>query len=77
MTTPNELFKKYEVPAKNIEDFLKKYTKYSRHEGRGNKYAEARIKSHSEDFSKYGFCLITHHDSVTGDHVAYYGREAN
>ena len=53
-----ESFKKYEVTADNIEDFLKKYTKYNSHEGRGKDYAEYRIKSFKEEFKKYGFCFI-------------------
>jgi len=66
-------FKKYEVKAENLEDFLEKYTKRGRHKERGEEYVEARIKSHSEDLSKYGYTFITHHDSITGETVSYYG----
>lgn len=68
-----EHYKKYEVKADSLENFLKKYTKYSRHEGRGKEYVNCRIKSHQEDLSKYGFTFITHHDSVTGETVSWYG----
>ncbi len=70
--TSYESFKKYEVKADSLEDFLKRYTKYDRHEGRGKEYVECRIKSHREDMDKYGFTFITHHDSVTGRTVSYY-----
>lgn len=68
-----EHYKQYEVKANNIENFLKKYTKHDKHEGRGNEYVQYRIKSYYEEFNKYGFCFITHHDSVTGEVVSYYG----
>lgn len=71
-----ENFKKYEVNADNLEEFLKRYTKHDRHEGRGEEYVKCRIKSHQEDLNKYGFTFITHHDSVTGETVSWYGNKA-
>lgn len=70
-----EDFKKYKVEAENIEDFLTKFTKHERHLGRGKEYVKIRIKSHKEDFEKYGFTMISHHDSCTGKIVSYYGGE--
>lgn len=70
--TSFERFKKYQVEADSLEDFLKKYTKHQRHEGRGKDYVEARIISHTESLKKEGFTFISHHDSVTGDVVSYY-----
>lgn len=67
-----ESFKQHQVNADNLEDFLKKYTKYNKHDGRGKEYVECRIKSHNEDLKKYGFTFITHHDSVTGEIVSFY-----
>lgn len=72
---PYEAFKKYKVEADSLEDFLKRYTKHAHHEARGKEYVEARIKSHQEDLDKYGFTFITHHSSVIGEHVSYYGKE--
>lgn len=66
-------FKKYEVQANSISEFLKKYTRRERHEGRGQEYVDCRIQSHTEDLNKYRYTIISHHDSVTGDVVAYYG----
>lgn len=70
-----EEFKKYEVKAENITDFLKKYSKPSRHEQRGLEYVAVRIQSHTEDLNKYGYTFITHHDSITGECVSYYGNK--
>lgn len=68
-----EAFKKYAVHADSVEDFLKRYTKHSRHYGIGEEFTQARIESHKTHLEKYGFTFITHHDSVTGDNVSYYG----
>lgn len=65
-------FKKYEVQANSLEEFLEKHTKHDRHAGRGAEYVAVRIKSHQEDVDKYGFTFITHHDSKSGETVAYY-----
>ena len=68
-----ENFKKYKVPAKSIEDFLNRYYKHDRFRGQGDKYARELIKSHQSDFEEDGYDIISHHDSVTGRIVAYYG----
>jgi hypothetical protein len=73
MMKANELFKKYEVKANSIEEFLENYTRREKHSGRGKEYVECRIKSHKDDLEKYGYTIITRHDSVTGDTVSYYG----
>lgn len=70
-----EHYKQYKVNADSIEDFLKIYTKYDKHEGRGKDYVKCRIESHKEDLKKYGFTFIIHHDSITGETVAFYGNE--
>lgn len=67
-----ENFKKYKVEADSVEDFLKKYTKPKRLEGRVAGYTEARIKSYTEELNKYGYCIMTHHESITGEVVSYY-----
>jgi len=68
-----ENFKKYKVPAKSLEDFLNRYYKHERFRGRGDEYARKLIKSHQSDFEQDGYDIISHHDSVTGRIVAYYG----
>jgi hypothetical protein len=74
MKDMKEAFSKYQVEASSIEDFLQRYTKPSRNEQRPTDYQEARIKSHTEDLKKYGYTIITHHDSITGECVSYYGK---
>ena len=71
-TRSYELFKKYAVEAKSLEDFLERYTKPSRHLERGVEYVKVRIASHQEDIDKEGFTFITHHDSKSGETVSYY-----
>lgn len=76
--TSFERFKQYAVPADSVTDFLDSYTKHGRHRGRGEDYAAYRIASFTAELEKYGFCFISHHDSVTGDIAAYYpNMEAN
>ena len=72
MTNSYDTFKKYAVNADSLEEFLEKYTKHERHAGRGSEYVAVRIKSHQEDIDKSGFTFITHHDSKSGETVAYY-----
>ncbi len=68
-----EIYKKYEVKADSVADFLERYTKTDRHSGRGEEYVQCRIQSHTESLEKLGYTIITHHDSKTGEVVSYYG----
>ena len=71
---PNRrLFADNAVPAKSIEDFLNRYYKPERFRGRGEEYAACLIASHQRDFDREGYDIISHHDSVTGQVVAYFG----
>lgn len=67
-----ENFKKYQVQANSLEDFLERYTKPKHHAERGEEYVQARLKSHNEDIKRYSFTFITHHDSKCGEIVSYY-----
>lgn len=67
-----ESFKQYAVPAANVEDFLQQYSKHRAHAARDAEYVACRIVSYAREIEKYGFCFITHHDSTTGEIVAYY-----
>jgi Txe/YoeB family toxin of Txe-Axe toxin-antitoxin module len=71
-----EEFKKYEVAADSIEDFLKRYTKPDRLEGRCQDYMKVRIESYTKEFQKDGFTFMSHHESITGRIVSYYGRKS-
>lgn len=65
-------FRKYQVQASSLVDFLECYTKPSAHSDRGEEYVAARIVSHQQDIEKYGYTFITHYDSKTGEIVSYY-----
>ncbi|WP_430510879.1 hypothetical protein [Gottfriedia solisilvae] len=72
MKTTYSLFKKYQVAAQNVSDFLNKYYKQERFTGRGEEYANSLIESNEKDLKEYGFCCISKHDSVTGEIVSFY-----
>ena len=64
-------FKKYIVYADSLQDFIDKYHK----PGKINDFnREADFKGHKDDILKYGFTIIPHHDSITGELVSYYGK---
>ena len=73
MSNGYELFKKYQVEAKSVEDFLNRYTKYNRHAGRGQEYVDCRVKSYTEELEKDGYTFMSHHESITGNVVSFYG----
>jgi hypothetical protein len=68
-----ESFKKYEVQANSVADFLQRFYKADRYHGRGKEYAAVLLTSHEADFAAEGFDIISHHDSVTGNVVSFYG----
>ena len=67
--------KKYKVQAASVEDFRKRYTRPSAYQQRGAEYVAAVLESARRDLEKYGYTIISRHDSITGDVVAYYGKE--
>lgn len=70
-----EKMKKYKVQAVSVEDFRKRYTRPSAYQQRGAEYVAAVLESARRDLEKYGYTIISRHDSITGDVVAYYGKE--
>jgi len=70
-----DTFRKYAVSAQSIEDFMTRYYKRDRYTGRGDDYAASLLASHREHYEQYGYDIISHHDSKTGDPVAWYGPE--
>lgn len=68
-----EKFMQYKVTAESVEDFLERYYKPDRYHGRGEEYAAVLLASHQADFEQHGYDIISHHDSVTGQVVAFYG----
>lgn len=69
------LFDGNRVEATSVIDFLEKYYKKDRYTGRGAEYAAALLASHEKDFREYGYDIISHHDSVTGEVVAFFGKD--
>lgn len=61
------------VEAASVADFLDRYYRPDRYRGRGEEYAAGLLASHQQDFAKHGYDLISRHDSVTGQAVAYFG----
>lgn len=70
---PRELFRDFQVQASSVSDFLNRYYKAERYKLRGDEYAAALLASHESDFLNDGYDIISHHDSVTGRVVAFYG----
>lgn len=75
MKNLHDVFKKYRVPAASIQDFRQRYTKPDRYSQRGPEYVAAVLHSACEDLHKYGFTIISRHDSITGEVVSYYAHE--
>ena len=53
---------------KSVEELLNKYSKTFNK--RTQEYHDAMLSHHIEDFEKYGYDFINHHDSTTGCCVA-------
>jgi len=67
------MFENNAVPASSIADFLERYYRPDRYHGRGEDYAACLLASHEHDFQTYGYDIISRHDSVTGQVVAFFG----
>ena len=67
-----EKFKKYQVPASSVEDFRRRYTKPDRFAQRGPEYQAAVLQAARDDLAQFGYTIISRHDSVTGEVLAYY-----
>jgi phage terminase small subunit len=73
-----EKMKEYQVTDVNtIEEFCNRYYKYNSFKGRGKEHMEYVIKSDYEEIKRFGYCMITHHDSITGEIVTFYPKEIN
>lgn len=75
MTSLYEKFKRCAVPAESVEDFCNKYHRRGAYHERGADYMECDLRSHIEEFEKYGYTIIPQGSSTTGDVVAYYGKD--
>lgn len=69
-----DIWKKHNVTnVKDVSEFLDTYYKPDRYKGRGAEYATYLLASKEKDFLDDGVTIISHHDSVTGLVVAFYG----
>ena len=66
-------FLAYRAEAESVADFLARYYKPERYTGRGEEYAAHLLASHEEHLAEEGYDFITHHDSITGRVVSFYG----
>ena len=55
--------------VENVEGFLEKYYKRARYHGRGAEYAASLLESHQTYFKRFGYDLISRHDSNQGEAV--------
>ena len=67
-----EIMRKYQVNAESVEEFCNRYYQKRAYTDRGSEYVQVVLKTAHEDLEKYGYCFITHHDSITGENVTYY-----
>lgn len=70
-----ETFKRYQVSAASAEEFRQRYTKPDRYARRGPEYVVVVLQSAHEALEKYGYTIISRHDSITGEVVAYYAEQ--
>ena len=65
------------IGCTSIGEFLSRYYRRDRYQGRGEEYAAAVLSSAQEYFEQRGHTLISRHDSVLGQAVWYYGTAAD
>lgn len=68
-------FDSYQVPASSVSDFIDRYYKPSRIYTDVPDYEKTLKDSHSRDFERDGFDIISKHDSKTGEVVCYKGTD--
>ena len=74
-TTTPSYFKRAEVES--VKDFLLKYYKVDKLNQFQRDYPdidaiEFKTKSLENELDKYGYCMISKHESVTADYIIYY-----
>ncbi|NBI07631.1 hypothetical protein [Senegalia massiliensis] len=72
MNNSYKTFKKYEVKAESLIDFMNTYYKRDRFYGRGKEYAKSLINSYKQELNQNGYVFISQHDNITGEVVSYY-----
>jgi len=68
-----DMWRKVEqTDIKTVEEFLNKYCKHERYKGRGQDYADTVLNSAKESLKNKGNTILSRHESVTGQVVAFY-----
>ena len=74
-----EWLRPYAVEAASIEDFMARYYKKDRYTGSynyrlddGRMYSDVLLASHRQNAERDGYDWISHHDSATGEIVAWF-----
>lgn len=65
-------FKRYAVQADNVEDFLNRYSKPEFFQEKDEQIKKRMIQIENACMNKFGFCMISQFDSITGKTVAFY-----
>jgi len=68
-------WRKYQVTACDCADFIARFYKPERSVGRGPACVASLIAACEDDLRADGVTIISHHDSVTGQIVSFYGSE--
>ena len=71
---PRVMFADCRVPAANVEDFIARFYRGDRlqgYEAHCPGYVAAVIASHKRNYEQYGYAIISRHESVTGQTVAW------
>ena len=58
----------------SVEEFLKRYYKKDRYEGRGLEYAQLILAKCKKEFEEQGMTYMSRFESVTGEVVSFYKR---
>ena len=58
----------------SVEEFLKRYYKKDRYDGRGLEYAQLILVNCKKEFEEIGMTYISRFESVTGEVVSFYKR---
>lgn len=72
--TQRIMFADCRVPADSVEDFINRYYRGDRLQGYERDcpgYVAAVMSSHQRDYERSGYCIISRHESATGQTVAW------
>ena len=58
----------------SVEEFLKRYYKKDRYEGRGPEYAQLILANCKKEFEEQGVTYMSRFESITGEVVSFYKR---